>query len=230
MSDRNGISRKQFITRATAAGIGIAFLGGGFFATRSPEVDYYEALQAIDASSNNPHRTLVAYASMYGSTGEVAKEIAETIATHSNTIVDVALIDNITDVSAYDQIIIGAPVKIGAWLPDAVSFVEENRQQLQNKKVSYFLTSMILANSDDATERGEIYNIFNDLEQQIPEVQPVHKGYFAGAIDYDKMAPAMRVAFRMMSSVAGQDSAAGDFRDWNAISAWASELTENVSI
>lgn len=227
MVGKKGMSRRQFL--AAGAGVTVAVLGGGgYLATRGPEIDFYETVPVFGNASSNGHKVLVAYASRYGTTGEVAGEIATTLI-NSGLDAEVKLIENITDLTQYDSVIVGSPVRIGKWLPEATEFVEQHKKQLSQLKVAYFLTSMTLGTSQQLDERDEVKEILDDVQQQVPEVIPVSKGYFAGALDYGKMSPAMRTAFKLMANAADKDASEGDYRDWEAIGRWAREVGQIIS-
>jgi hypothetical protein len=59
------------------------------------------------------------------------------------------------------------------------------------------------------------------VKDAIPEVSPVELGFFAGKLDYDKLPPAMGALYQMAS---GGDADPGDYRDFPAIRAWATQL------
>jgi len=49
-------------------------------------------------------------------------------------------------------------------------------------------------------------------------VQPVEVGLFAGAMDYSKLPFILRLLMKAMKSPQG------DFRDWEAITSWATDI------
>jgi menaquinone-dependent protoporphyrinogen oxidase len=58
--------------------------------------------------------------------------------------------------------------------------------------------------------------------QAVPHVKPVEMGFFAGALDYSKMNLVFRTV--MKSKMKKRGVPEGDFRDWDAIHAWAEGL------
>ena len=201
----------------------LVLAGGSYLATKSPSVEYYENFVGTGLISSAQNKVLVTYASKYGSTGGVAKEIANTL-NNNGFLVDVRLITKSMDLSAYSSIIIGSPVYVGKWMEEAYDFVQSNRKILSNMNVAYFLTSMTLGASKDEVAKQEIEEILNSIEKEIPEVKTLHKGFFGGAIDYSKMSLAMKTMLKIMP----EDVKEGDFRDWGVINSWAEEIGKRI--
>src|SRR4026209_2305857 len=88
---------------------------------------------------------LVTYASMGGSTGEVAESIGDEIA-RSGLRVEVLPIDQVDDVKAYDGVVIGGPM-IWGWHRAARGFLKQNRAALRHIPLAVFATAMSLTRS-----------------------------------------------------------------------------------
>ena len=162
-------------------------------------------------------RILVAYASKCGSTSHVAEAIGETLA-DGKASVDVVPIVDAPDVSGYDAVIVGSSIRMGEWLPEAVSFVKGNKEELDRVPTAFF--TVCLTMREDTPENREIVAGYVAPVREI--VQPVSEGMFAGALDYAKIPAAMRAILK------ARRAPAGDFRDWNAIRAWAESLRSNL--
>jgi menaquinone-dependent protoporphyrinogen oxidase len=80
---------------------------------------------------------LVAYASKYGSTAEIAEKIGEALRKEKLE-VSVLATNEVRDVSKYDAVIVGSGVYAGHWLKDAVTFLENNEKGLATKPVWIF--------------------------------------------------------------------------------------------
>jgi menaquinone-dependent protoporphyrinogen oxidase len=158
---------------------------------------------------------LVTYASQFGSTGGVAAAIARTLC-EDGVGAEARLVTNVTDLSAYRAVIVGAPVHSDAWMSEAVTFVETNQTLLSQLPVAYFLTCMTLGLTNQPEARQKMAGVLEKVQNQVPDVIPLGKGLFAGALDYSKMSYAMR----MMYQAFAEYDTDGDFRDWNAIRAW----------
>lgn len=212
MSQQKRISRRQFLIGA--AGVSILTCGGtGVLALRQPPIEFSEL--NCDQVASDQGKVLVTYASQFGSTGGVAAAIAQTLC-EGGVAAEVRFVTNVTDPSAYRAVIVGAPVHSDEWMPEAVTFVETNRNLLSQLPVAYFLTCMTLGLTNQPEARQKIAGVLEKVQKQVPEVTPVDKGLFAGALDYSKMSYFMRVMYQVFA----EDDTDGDFRDWNAIRAW----------
>ena len=85
---------------------------------------------------------LVTYASMAGSTEEVAQSVGDEIA-RRGVRVEVLPVDQVDDVKAYDGVVIGGPM-IWGWHRAARAFLEQNRAALRHIPLAVFATAMSL--------------------------------------------------------------------------------------
>jgi menaquinone-dependent protoporphyrinogen oxidase len=169
-------------------------------------------------------KVLVAYFSYCGTTGGVAEAIGQVLCDKGAT-VDVRLIKNISDVSSYQAFIIGSAVRSASWWPEAIEFVERNKEELGRKPVAYFLTCLALY-QDTESNRRRARSYMEPVLQAVPHVKPVEIGLFAGALDYSKLNLVYRTV--MKSKMKKQGVPEGDFRDWDAIRSWAEGLHPNL--
>ena len=188
-------------------------------------------------------RILVTYATMAGSTVEVAQAAAEEIA-GPDVQVDVLPLSEVKDLAAYDGVVVGAPMIMG-WHRAAVRFLRSNRGLLQRIPVAVFVTCMSLTQTGETSVGGvPVY-----VDEQLPKppetagrlrfteryarlahyvrpillasgpVKPVSIGVFGGRLDYGRL-PWWAVLFAMLIIQAP----AGDRRNWTAIRSWAAGL------
>lgn len=216
MPEKKAISRRQFLIGA--AGVSVVACGGlGYWGIHKPTIHFVEKSYA-GHEANSP-KILVAYASQYGSTSGVADAVAQAF-NEQGAAVDVRLVHNARNVASYDATVIGAPVIKEEWMPEAHDFVKSQRSALKTMPTAYFLTCMTLAISKDEDERADMVKHLEQMVKDVPEVAPVELGLFAGALDYGKMSQAMNILYRVFS----EDDTSGDFRDFVAIRAWATDL------
>jgi menaquinone-dependent protoporphyrinogen oxidase len=160
-------------------------------------------------------KILVAYASKYGSTGGVADAIGKELCS-KGAAVDVLLMKNGVNLSSYQGVIVGSPVYMGRWLPEAVDFVKKNSEVLRQVPVAYFLVCMTLLNPTEEN-RAKVLAYLDPVLKAVPEIKPAGIGAFVGALDYNNLSWLNK---KIMKSKGAPE---GDFRDWKAIRTWAEE-------
>jgi menaquinone-dependent protoporphyrinogen oxidase len=163
----------------------------------------------------NIKKVLVTYASKYGSTGGVADAIGKELCT-KDVAADTVLIKNAGNISSYQGVVIGSAIYMGNWMPEAVDFVEKNRDILRQVPVAYFLVCMTLSQPTEKNQT-KVLSYMDPLLKAVPEIIPIGIGTFAGALDYKNL------SWLNKKILKSKGSPEGDFRDWNAIRAWARE-------
>lgn len=159
---------------------------------------------------------LIAYASRFGSTADVAQAIAETLGQTGAT-ADVRPVAEVTRLERYDGIVLGSAIRGGKWLPEAIQFLEAHRSVLATMPVAYFTLCLTLRN-DTPDNRRTVFSYHAPLVRDFPEVRPISIGMFAGMIDFEDLPSATRRMARNSSIPEG------DFRDWSLIREWTLSL------
>ncbi len=211
MSVSRHLTRRRFLQIAgvTLAASALTCGGGAALATLPPPITFVETHPEGD---NSMRKILVAYASKAGSTGEVARAIGETLSAQGAS-VEVLQIKHVKDVSAYQAVIVGSAIRMGNWLPEAVNFVKTHQAELRQRPTAYFLVSGFL--KDNTPEVVQKVSAFLDPVRAVME--PVSTGLFAGKMDYGKLSFLDRTIAKAVGSVEG------DWRNWDAIRAWAAQ-------
>ena len=161
---------------------------------------------------------LVAYATRYGSTAEVAEAVGDELR-KAGAEVDVQPIDDIQDLSRYQAVIIGSPIYMGKWLPEAQVFVERHQQHLRGIPVAYFAVGLtIMGGTPDAIRKAEA-----SMGQVRMLVNPVDIGIFPGRLESSRLSVADRAITKLIRAKTG------DFRDWEAVRAWAQTLRPKIA-
>jgi menaquinone-dependent protoporphyrinogen oxidase len=158
---------------------------------------------------------LVTYASKYGSTGGVADAIGKELCAKGVN-ADVVLIENASNVRAYQGVVIGSAIYRGKWMSEAIDFVNKNQHILRQMPVAYFLVCMTLSQPTESN-RARVLSYMDHILKAVPKIKPVGIGTFAGALNYSNLSWLNK---KIMNA---KGSPEGDFRDWNAIRAWARE-------
>lgn len=226
MNQGTKISRRRFLTlAATTAGVAtLACSGLAVLGRQQPEVEFVESSCGIEHGALR--KILIAYASQYGSTGGVTNAMAQVFC-KAGAAVDVKLVTNVADLSSYQAVIVGSPVQNDAWRPEAVSFVKANREALSKLPVAYFLTCMTLGLDPQPGGRERMAAVLKRVQEQIPEVMPVDTGLFAGTIPLGHISSMIRSVYQVLGQREG-DFPGIDFRDWDAIQAWAEKVSPTL--
>lgn len=168
---------------------------------------------------------LVAYATTYGSTQEVAKAVAETLRT-GGLKVDVQPARSVRALEGYRAVVLGAPLYIWRWHKDARGFLRQHQQALTGRPVAVFALGPTGSRTDEKEWQGARTVLEQELSRH-PWLKPVAVELFGGKYDPAKL----RFAHRLMAVLPGtplHNMPAADFRDWTAIRAWASGLAAEL--
>jgi menaquinone-dependent protoporphyrinogen oxidase len=165
------------------------------------------------------NKILVTYASRFGSTAGVAEAIGKTLA-DSGVQVDIFPMKEVKDLSPYQAVVAGSAINAGAWLPEAMQFVQTHQAELNQKPFAAFLVCMTLAMRNADQYRGHVADWLAPVRAL---VRPVSEGLFAGGLDINKI-PSFSDRLKFRLSVIFGVWNEGDHRDWNAIRNWAESL------
>lgn len=166
-------------------------------------------------------RILVAHASKYGATTEIAAKIGAVLS-DAGLKVNVLPVDQIYDVTPFTAAVVGSAVYSGSWLPEGVKFLEDNRALLQ--KIPIWLFSSGPIGDEHSSALGRQVQ-FAPLQQQIVDrIHPRDMAFFQGALDME------RLNFAEKQIVKETQSPIGDFRDWEVISTWAAKIATELLV
>jgi menaquinone-dependent protoporphyrinogen oxidase len=157
-------------------------------------------------------KVLVAYASKYGSTKEIAEKVGAVIKGEGQE-VDVLSADKVADLSGYKNIIIGAAMYMGMWRKEARNFITKNEKALAEKRVWVFSSGPSGKGDPAQLLKGVI--VPASIKLILDRIKPQDITVFHGNLDPVKMKGLEKFLVKRV----GGDT--GDFRDWNMINAWA---------
>lgn len=171
---------------------------------------------------------LVAYASRHGSTAEIAERIAAGLRSEGLPC-EIHAVNEVGDLTGYDAVVLGSAAYMFHWLKEATSFARKHRDALAERPVWLFSSGPL--GTDLVDEDGN--DIFEasrpkEFDELAGLIAPRGEQVFFGA--WDPEAPAVGMAERMMRFMPAARNAlpAGDFRDWAAIDAWATEIASEL--
>jgi menaquinone-dependent protoporphyrinogen oxidase len=159
---------------------------------------------------------LVAYASKYGSTAEIAHKIGETIA-KNGTPVDIFEVRDVPELKKYTAVVLGSAVYIGRWRKDAVRFMKIHEKELSEKKVWIFSTGP--TGKGEPVKLLEGWDFPSGLKPVAERINPRDITVFHGAVDVSKLNSLHKY---MVGKV---KVPVGDFRDWKIIVEWAESIS-----
>ena len=166
---------------------------------------------------------LVVYATRYGSTQEVAEQVAATLR-ESGLEVDVQPARQARTLERYRAVVLGAPLYIGRWLKDAHRFLTRNQEALAKRHVAVFTLGPTRA------AEGEFEEVRAQMGKELgkyPWLKPVAAELFGGKYDPAKLRFPDSLLGALPASPLYQ-APASDLRDWEAIRGWASSLAEKL--
>lgn len=164
-------------------------------------------------------RVLVAYASKYGSTQDIAEAIGRTLR-EAGFQADVARCKDVKDLSPYTAVVLGSAVYIGRWRREAADFLRYSEATLAKLPVWLF--------SSGPTGEGDLEDLMHGwhfpeaLEPIAERIAPRDIAVFHGALDRSKLNPFDAFIIRTVKAPTG------DFRDLDAVAAWAQRIARSL--
>ncbi len=216
-AEQGKINRRSFLALAGAT-IGTLFVGSMPLARSSYGATIEFPESKCGGKGKMDKKVLVAYASKYGSTGGVADAIGKELC-NRGAAVDVCMVKNIRDLNPYRRVVVGSAIYMGKWLPEAVDFVERNREVLRQVPVAYFLVCITMREPTEENRR-KVLAYLDPVLKAVPQVKPLKIGAFAGALNYSNLSLPTKVIMKL------KGAPEGDFRNWDILRAWVDGLRE----
>lgn len=162
-------------------------------------------------------RILVSAASKHGSTAEVAARIAGTLRAclPGDTVVEVRAAADVGDTTSYGAFVLGSSIYMGRWLADARKLADQIATH-PPRPVWLFSSGPIGDPAKPAEEPAEIGDLVNTTHARDHRL-------FAGRLDRHQL------GFGEKAVVTTLRVPDGDFRDWDAIDTWATQIAAELS-
>jgi menaquinone-dependent protoporphyrinogen oxidase len=163
------------------------------------------------------NKVLVTYGSKYGATAEIAERVGQVLQ-QAGLSVDVLPADRAGDPASYQAVVLGSALYIGRWRKEAVKFLKANEAALSQRPVWLF--------SSGPTGEGTVEELMEGwrfppgLQAVVDRIKLRDQAVFHGAMDADKLSAIERWAIKNIKAPMG------DFRDWEAITSWATTIAD----
>ena len=158
---------------------------------------------------------LVAYASKHGSTQGIAERIAEKLRQLGKE-AEARPVDAVENPGSYEAFVIGSAIYYGSWLKEAAGWMHHNQAVLAQHPVWLFSVGPLGTEVQDAEQQPK------EMAEFQQAIRPREQRVFFGALDHQRQSFAERMVVKAVRAPEG------DFRDWEAIDAWAANIARNL--
>jgi menaquinone-dependent protoporphyrinogen oxidase len=166
-------------------------------------------------------RILVAYATKYGATAGIAERIGRVLQ-DAGLSVDVLLAEQVDDLTPYAGAVIGSALYVGRWRKEAATLLESQETALAELPVWLFSSGP--TGDDDAQDLVGDFRFPEALQPIADRIGPRDTVLFHGSLDPKRLNLVEKLAIKALSAPLG------DFRDWDAIGAWAKSIAEALLV
>lgn len=160
-------------------------------------------------------RVLIVTASRHGSTSGIAAAIAAELQQRGIQVVE-SEPARAPSPTGFDAVILGSAIYMGNWLADARRYVHEYREELISMSVWMFSSGPL--GDDPAKPLDDPERLIDALDVHFVQEHRI----FAGRLEPGELALSERLIARAFRAPDG------DFRDWDAISAWAQVIADEL--
>ncbi|MBA3868632.1 MAG: hypothetical protein H0X30_05725 [Anaerolineae bacterium] len=169
-------------------------------------------------------KVLVGYATVHGSTAEVAQRIGNVLTQRGHN-VTVADVKTLTHVDEYEGFVLGSAIEAGTWLPEFKAFLKAFDTQLGDKPIYLWVNCIRVLEEYGMSHVMDFYMVPDLLKK----LNVRSRTAFAGkldlqAVDWDER---WSLAARY-DGHAWPSNFDGDFRDWDKIDDWATAAANDL--
>jgi len=168
----------------------------------------------VSVTDRDRNYLLVSAGSKHGSTAEIAERIGAVLRDRGND-VDIADPDDVSDLGRYDAVVLGSAVYAGHWVESAKQLAERVAE-LSPMIPTWLFSSGPIGDppkpEEDPVDIADLLQAAGVREHRV----------FSGKIDKSKLNFAERA---ILVAVRAPE---GDFRDWDEIDEWATDIAETL--
>ncbi len=166
-------------------------------------------------------KVLVAYASKHNSTAEIACTIGAILQQSDHFEVDIRSVEGVEEVSPYEIVVLGSAIYAGQWQSSAANFLKRHEQELAQRQVWLFSSGPTGEGDPKTLIKG--WEFPQSLQPIVEHIQPRGVTLFHGKLDPATLNHLERLL------VKGVHAPLGDYRDWDMIRQWATEIATHPS-
>jgi menaquinone-dependent protoporphyrinogen oxidase len=164
-------------------------------------------------------RVLVAYASKYGATAGIAERIGQVLR-EADLPTDVLPAGQVRDLSPYSAVVLGSAAYMFHWRKEAARLLKKLEAGQAGRPVWLFSSGPTSETDTEAFMEGA--KLPKGLQPVADRIHPQDVAIFRGVLDLEKLNPFERWIMSRMKAPTG------DFRDWDAIEAWARTIAQTL--
>ena len=173
-------------------------------------------------------KILVAYASKHGSTKGIADFIGEKLRQRGLD-VDVLEVSQVQNLGAYDAFVLGSALYMFHWMKEAKRFASRNNAILSTRPVWLFSSGPTGKEKKNAKGQDLLDPSVSgpsELDGLKRDLQAKGHRVFFGALEGDKQGFLYRQLRK--SETIRKAMQEGDFRDWQDIEAWSTDIARSL--
>ena len=173
-------------------------------------------------------KVLVAYSTRHGATAGIADRVAAAL-TAAGLPAEARPVEDVKDVEPYEAVVLGGAAYMFHWLKPAMTFARRHRKELAARPVWLFSSGPLGTDLVDKDGKNVLeVTRPKEFDELTKLLHPRGEQVFFGA--YDPDAPPVGPGERLVRHMPATRDAlpAGDFRDSQAIDAWAAQIAAEL--
>jgi menaquinone-dependent protoporphyrinogen oxidase len=185
-------------------------------------------------------RVLVVHGSRHGGTRGIAERIGEVLRAEGIEAIVTPADEAGSDPTA-DAFVVGSGVYMGSWLNEPLEFMRRNQTILASRPTWLFSSGPLPGSTKEVPDADPVTVALGPAEgpgsggrRKVEElaavIKPRDHAVFLGMFDPTDPPKAMSERFVRLLPISSKILPPGDFRDWDAIEAWAKEIAGQLAV